>query len=51
MTQSEILKRLTEIADTLSTGLADEDTDTQLLCEDAESMLIVLIDTIEQDNR
>lgn len=51
MTQIEILRRLREIELTIHDGLDDESTDTQLLCEDAEAMLVVLIDTIEQDNR
>lgn len=51
MTQEAILRRLNEIETRLAVSLEDEDTDHQLLCEDVQSMLVVLIDTIEQDNR
>lgn len=51
MTQEAILQRLKEIECKLNNGLEDEYADRQLLCEDAQSMLVVLIDTIEQDNR
>lgn len=51
MTQEAILQRLNEIERMLNDGLDGEDADRQLLCEDTQSMLVVLIDTIEQDNR